>query len=139
MARQVTIDTMFNAANGGGDIANAPYIETTWLERWTASMQISVSAATLVAALRILGTNDDAQLAPPGQPLNTLVALSPLSAGITVVNGVITFASPAIATYNIIFSLGAPMPKWIKPDYDWTSGGGTVVLTFKLNAYGLNS
>jgi hypothetical protein len=140
-------EPILNAANGAANIASIPFIETTFLERWTGSVVVTPSAATLSAALRFFGSSLPSAigaLTAADQAVmtnaNFIVAKSTLDAGITIANGVITFLNPTAATHVFQFTFGdAPLPMAIRPDYAFTSGGGTVTLALNLHAYGLNS
>jgi hypothetical protein len=142
MSKQIST-TPLAAANGAVNIASVPFQETEYAQGWTASVIVTPSAATLVAALRFFGSNAPGaigQLTAADQAiLNSIVAISALPANVTIAAGVISFASPAATPLVFIVSLGAPLPLAIRPDYAYTSGGGAVAITMNLNGYGLNS
>jgi hypothetical protein len=144
MSKQYS-QNLFAGASGSADIT-PPFIETTFLERWTGSLVLTVSAATLQGALRFWGSDMPSaigQLSAADQAVMNaagfLTATSALSAGITLATGAFTFNNPAIATYAIHFTFAAPLPLALRPEYDFTSGGGTVAIALNLNAYGLNT
>lgn len=96
----------------------------------TLTATVVVTAATLSAAIKLTGTNDDATALDPSTVLPTivggqLITTAPAEITYTANTGVLAFANPPIGTHEV--TLAFPnFPKWIRPVYDYTSGGGTV-------------
>lgn len=124
MSSKATARQMLSAASGN---AVGDWLEATFFGSFTATVNITASAATLVAALRFRGTNNS----PPGaaEPiLSNVVAISALPSGITMASGVLTIASPAASTYAITLAI-PQLPQLLQADWAYTSGGGTVSIS----------
>jgi len=96
----------------------------------TLTATLSVTAATLAAVIRLTGTNDDATALDPSSVLPTivggqLITVSPAEITYTANTGVLAIANAPIGTHEVTLSF-PNFPKWIRPVYDYTSGGGTV-------------
>lgn len=127
--RQLTT-TVLNA--GAGD-ANSDWQELTGFRAstFTATITLTVSAATLQGVLRVRGTNNFPQNAVATEPLmaaGTLVSAA--DAAMAHAAGVITVNNPSIGTHIIVLTWPA-LPQWQMWEWDFTGGGGTVALAVR--------
>jgi len=105
---------------------NSAWFECTGLGQLSLSVRLSPSAATLQGTLTIRGTNTVPQdTTPPALVNGTL--LSPADAAMGHAAGVITFNNPSVAIHEITLTF-PQFPQFIRADYVFTSGGGTVSL-----------
>lgn len=114
--------------------ASSDVLDCSQMDNLFVQLTVTASAATLVGTVAVAGG-----IILPGDAvpyslytLTTPVAISTLPANITVAaTGLLTFASPAAATHNILLRVPAP-PGAVRLVYDFTSGGGTVALTARV-------
>lgn len=119
-----------NAASA--DLVSVP-LDTSRLDNLYLQVTAVVTVADLVATIAV-GTGIEPGSPAAFPPAKDVVAVSTLPAGITLpATGLLTFATAAIGTHNIILKLPAPGPISIV-SYDYTSGGGTVSVIVR--AYG---
>lgn len=126
---------------GAGSADASGYtVQVSQCNKLTMSVFVTVTAATLVGTVALTGTNDDARaldITPLSLPtLATGKELSVLPTGFTFTptTGLLAVSSPAIGTYEVILSY-SDFPKWIRPVYDFTSGGGTVSVSATVSAW----
>jgi hypothetical protein len=114
---------------GSADQSSGP-LDTSRLDNLFLQVTAVVTSADLAATIAV-GTGIE-----PGSPASfpaakDVVAVSTLPAGVTLPStGLLTFATAAIGTHNIILKLPAPGPV-STVTYDYTSGGGTVSMTVR--------
>lgn len=107
-------------------------------DKVTLSVTVTVTAATLQATLSLTGTSDNERA------LDTTAVLPVLTTGtlITAVPGTVTLPGTGLLTFNnlgigtqeIIISYSA-FPKWVRPIWTFTSGGGTVAVSATIAAW----
>lgn len=127
--RQYTA-TVLNAASAS---ANSDWQELTGFSpfTFTATVTLTVSAATLQGTLKVHGTNNFPQNAVATEPLMANgVLVSPADAAMGHAAGVITINNPGIGTHEIVLSW-PQLPQWMLWEYAFTSGGGTVALAVR--------
>lgn len=101
------------------------------------SFLITASAGSLNGTLVLTGTNDDARAIDAAAVLPTLTGGTLISA----VPGTITFASNAITLTNVASGTNevtvaySAFPKWVRPVFTFTSGGGTMVTQVTVAAW----
>ena len=105
-------------------------IQVSNCQSLTLTVTASVDAATLVAALRLTGTNDDASALDPSSILPTLntgeiITVAPTEITYTAATGVLAYASPEVGTHEVTLAF-TRFPKWVRPVFDYDSGGGAV-------------
>ena len=105
----------------------------------TLTITAAVSAATLSATVRLCGTNDDTLALNPSSTLPTLntgaaITVAPAEIVYDDATGLLTFTNPAIGTHEVTLAFSS-FPKWVRPVYDYTSGGGTVDLRVVIGAW----
>lgn len=113
---------------GVGATQQGRSIKVTNCDKVLMTLVITTSAATLVGTLTLTGTNDNDRALDGAASLPVLTtgtAISALPANITFASNAITFASPAAATHEITVSYSS-FPKWVRPVFTFTSGGGTI-------------
>lgn len=98
-------------------------LDTSRMDNLFLQVTATVTAATLSATVAV-GTGIEPG-SPAALPTVPVVAISTLPSGISLVSGVLTFATAAIGTHTILLKLAEPAPASIVT-YDYTSGGGTV-------------
>jgi hypothetical protein len=120
----------------GADLLSA-WVNLTKCQVVNITLRISVSAATLQAALRFRGTANPNQDAV--EPLlANVAALTALPTGVTgPTAGVVTLNNPGVGVSSATFYLpSGQIPKFLQLEYDFTSGGGTVAVQAFLAAWG---
>lgn len=100
------------------------------------SVSVTVTAATLQGTLIIGGTNDDTRAWDGAGVLPALTSgtNSVLPTGITYSAGVFTLNNPSIGTSEFVVTF-ASFPKYIRPSWVFTSGGGTVSVSATVAAW----
>lgn len=100
------------------------------------NLTVTVTASTLQGTFIIAGTNDDTRA---WDGVGVLPALtsgtnSVLPTGITYSAGVFTLNNPSIGTSEVVVTF-ASFPKYIRPSWVLTSGGGTVSVSATVSAW----
>lgn len=101
-------------------------------DKVSVSLVVTTTAATLVGTFGVGGTDDDSRAADEAIALVAVAggSTSVLPANITYssATGLVTFASPAAATHEVVMTFTS-FPKYFRPLFTYTSGGGTVSVT----------
>ena len=68
--------------------------------------------------------------------LNTgkIISVAPTEIAYSDTTGLLSYASPGVGTHEVTLAF-ASFPKWVRPVYDFTSGGGTVDLRAVIGAW----
>lgn len=107
-------------------------------DKVTLSIVATVSAATLQATIGLTGTNDEARAADGVTTLpaviGALISVVPGTVTYSTTTGLLTFNNLGIGTQEIVINY-ANFPRWARPVYTFTSGGGTVSISASIGAW----
>lgn len=117
----------------GAASANGDWLQMARGDAWSATIRVSASAATLAATMKFQATDFDAKSGSEAT-FTGWTAASALATGITLANGVWTFASPSAGTYEILL-VSYTMPRWLRAVWTYTSGGGTVTADVSISGW----
>lgn len=97
-------------------------------DKLSISFIISASAGSLNGNLVLTGTNDDTRALDGSVTLPTLTTGSVITAlpgTIALTANALTFTNATASTYEISMNFSS-FPKWVRPVWTFTSGGGTM-------------
>lgn len=107
-------------------------------DKVTLSVVATVTAATLQATLALTGTNDEARAADGVSTLpaiiGALISVVPGTVSYSTTTGLLTFNNLGIGTQEVVINY-ANFPRWARPVWTFTSGGGTVEVTVTVAAW----
>lgn len=112
-------------------------VQVSGCDKLQLTVTLTVSANTLQGTLTLTGTGNPATALDPSSTLPVLTTGALITAapsGITFASNAITFNNPAIGTYEVTVAYSS-FPAWVRPVYDYTSGGGTVDVSAVLSAW----
>jgi len=113
--------------------ANGDWLHIARSDFFSVTLRVTVSAATLQATFKLLGT-DFGTKSGSEATLSNFTLASVLPTGVTYSAGVVTFNNPAISTIEVVLtSLGAP--RFLRGAWTYTSGGGTVAADAALSCW----
>lgn len=112
-------------------------IRVAGCDECSVSVSVTVTAATLQGTMIIAGTNDDARASDGVVTLPALTSgtNSVLPSGITFSGGTFTFNNPGIGTSEFVVTFATTFPKYLRPSWVFTSGGGTVSVSATVCAW----
>jgi hypothetical protein len=100
---------------------------------FSVTLRATASAATLAATFKLQGTDFGTKSGSEATLINFTLA-SVLATNVTYAAGVVTFASPLAATYEVVLvALGCP--RFVRGVWTYTSGGGTVAADAALSCW----
>jgi hypothetical protein len=126
--------TVLGASNAD---ASGITVQVSNCDKLTLTVALSVTAATLQGTITLKGTSDPVTALDPTSTLPVLTTGALITAapsGITFASNAITLNNPAIGTYEVTVAYSS-FPAWVRPVYDYTSGGGTVDVRATLGAW----
>lgn len=122
----------FPALNASSATQIGRTIKLSNCDKVTLSVTVTVTAATLQATLALTGTNDEARAADGVTSLpairGALISDVPLTVTYSTTTGLLTFNNLDIGTQEVVLSF-ANFPRWARPVWTFTSGGGTVAVS----------
>lgn len=100
---------------------------------YSVTLRVTASAATLAATFKLQGSDFGAK---SGSEVTFIgfASASTLPANVTYAAGVVTFASPAAATHEVILT-SLVAPRFLRGVWTFTSGGGTVAADAALSCW----
>jgi len=122
---------------GAGATQTGTPVKVSNCDKLTYSFIISASAGSLNGTLVLTGTNDDSRAIDGTLTLPTLTtgsAITALPSGVTYASNAITLTNVASGTYEICVSHSS-FPKWVRPVFTFTSGGGTMTTQVTVSAW----
>jgi hypothetical protein len=135
MSRQVTTQTFPSNTNGGASASGA-WVELSYCTAASMTFRFNTSGANLVGTVTLRGTNNPVQDVAEPPLLNTTIITNTNATQITMTAGVISIAT-GIGAGIIAFTVVLPaFPQFVKADYVFTSGGGTVVMNGYVSGWG---
>lgn len=112
-------------AAGAAD-AIGGFMQVSNCQMLTMTVLVSVDATLLVSSFSLGGTNDNPLVSDfPVLSTGKLITVAPSGWVFTPATGLLVSSTPAIGTHEITIAY-TDFPAWVRPSYDFTSGGGVV-------------
>lgn len=113
---------------------NSEVMDTSRCDNLFVQLTVTVTSADLVATVAVGGALDVSGAPPVLPTLATPTLVSSPVSGVTLTSGVLTFATAAIGTHHFLLRVPEP-PLHTQVKYDYTSGGGDVVVAARAFAW----
>lgn len=111
------------------------YMQVSNCSVLTMTAVVSVDATLLVSSFALGGTNDDPLVSAfPVLATGKLVTVAPAGFVFTPATGLLVSSTPAVGTHEITIAY-TEFPQWVRPIFDFTSGGGVVDVKVIVSAW----